>query len=148
MDGPDYRLTNFLTFLPSPKRLLPITAAHRGLWGADAESCGCLTGRHSPCKMVGRHGLRRPLPWVRRRHHFLSAHRSEKVRSHMRIDCSPAPPPHPRYLGLHIFCSFGFGLLRLRSTVAAATRFLSLATAAKAAQTKALPKRHLLRPAH
>jgi hypothetical protein len=27
---------DFLTFLPSPKRLLPIVAAHRGLLSADA----------------------------------------------------------------------------------------------------------------
>jgi hypothetical protein len=67
---------------------------------------------------------------------------TKKVRTRKRIDYSSRPPPHPRYLGLHIFCSFGFGLLRLRSTVAGATHFLFLATAAKAAQTKALPKRH------
>jgi hypothetical protein len=63
----DYRLTNFLIFLPSPKRLLPITAADHGLLGADADGLGHLPGRHSPCMVVERHGLRRPLPRVCRR---------------------------------------------------------------------------------
>ena len=36
---------------------------------------------------------------------LLTTHRNEKVRSHMRIDCSPAPQPTPRHLCLHIFCN-------------------------------------------
>ena len=50
MDGPDYRLTNFLTLLPTPKGLLPIPAAYHGLWGASADDRWHLPGRHGPCK--------------------------------------------------------------------------------------------------
>ena len=96
MDGPDFMLTNFLTFLPSPKRLLPITAADRGLWGAVAGSRGFLTGRHIPCKMVERHGLRRPLPRVSEGTlRFYPPTAVRKVRTRMRIDIAPSPQPLP-----------------------------------------------------
>jgi hypothetical protein len=59
----------------------------------------------------------------------------------MRIDLAPAPQPAPRHLFLHIFCNFGDLVYSFRYVAAGVPSFFSLATVAKAAQKKALPKR-------
>jgi len=140
MDGPDYRLTNFLTFLPEPKKASPHRCGRP--W---AMECGIgrqrlFTRPSHPVQQVERHGLRRPLPRVINCITYLSAHRNEKVRTHMRIIYPPAPQPTPRHLCLHIFCNFGEPVHSLRSAVAGAQAFLFLAAACKSCANKGVAK--------
>ena len=141
MDGPDYRLTNFLTFLPEPKKASP----HRcGRPWATKSGCGRQRLFTRPSHPVqdrwNGHGLRRPPPSVCHHITFLSAHRNEEGAHPYAHHLTPAPQPTPRHLFLHIFCNFSKPVYSLRPGRCRYAVFYSLAAVCKSCAKKGVAK--------
>jgi hypothetical protein len=107
---------DFLTLLPSPKGLLSIVAAYRGLQLAIAACSGFLSGRHIPCSWVER---ARPAP--------ASATDAQQpcffIRPPQRGRCAPICAPYSSLRPSHSPPPLFAHLLHLRSTFTAVVHF-------------------------
>ena len=54
MAGPDYMLTDFLTFLPTQKSLPPSLRPTVGLFGGNSDSIGLIAACHAACTPIAR----------------------------------------------------------------------------------------------
>ena len=86
------------------------------------------------------HGPRRPLPRVRRRRIYLSAHRSEEGAHPYAHRYSSLPPATPRHLCLHSFCNFDDFVYSSSTAVVGTRAFLFLAAVCKNCANKGVAK--------
>ena len=133
---------DFLSFAPSPQNPLPIRCGPPWTIECGRGHRWPLTRPSRPVQRWIGHGPRRPLPLGALRSYFF-------IRPPQRRRCAPicapivapSPQPAPRHLCLHIFCNLALRYYSLRSAVGGAPSFIFSPPFAKAAQTKALPKR-------